>query len=176
MYWLWFEFSKFSVWSLSIWWIYSAKAISSPLSVFKCCLALLILSGKLKRKPCKSSIILMSQVLDLLRSEYWNGIELSAFKGLHICSACGADLCMVIPCHPTYSNPPKDWILALLCLPFLFFFPGEREEKKAFFFFCHTSAESCMLSDTNFMLMQAVWKVARWWQGTGIQSADVLFW
>lgn len=42
----------------------------SSLSVFKCCLALLILSGKPEHKSSKSSFILMSQVLDLLKSEY----------------------------------------------------------------------------------------------------------
>ncbi len=40
------------------------------LSVFKCCLALLILSGKLEHKSGESGFILMSQVLDLLKSEY----------------------------------------------------------------------------------------------------------
>lgn len=62
------------------------------LSVFKCCLALLILSGKLEHKSSKSSFILMSQVLDLLRNEYWNGLELATFNGPRIHSACGADL------------------------------------------------------------------------------------
>lgn len=57
-----------------------------------CCLALLILSGKPEHKCGESSFILMSQVLDLLKSEYWNGLELGTFKGLRIRSACGADL------------------------------------------------------------------------------------
>lgn len=38
------------------------------LSVFECCLALLILSGKPVHKSSKSSFTLMSQVLDLLKS------------------------------------------------------------------------------------------------------------
>lgn len=62
------------------------------LSVFKCCLALLILSGEREHKSSESSFILMSQVLDLLKSEYWNGLELATFKGPRMHCACGADL------------------------------------------------------------------------------------
>lgn len=50
------------------------------LSVLKCCLELLILSGELECKCGKSSFILMSQVLDLLKRVYWNGLELTTFK------------------------------------------------------------------------------------------------
>ena len=66
---------------LTFLWIWCAFAANFYLSVFKCCLALLILSGKLEHKSSKSSFILMSQVLDLLKSEYWNGLELGMFKG-----------------------------------------------------------------------------------------------
>lgn len=40
------------------------------LSVFECCLGLLILSGGAEQESGESSFILMSQVLDLLKSEY----------------------------------------------------------------------------------------------------------
>lgn len=91
----------------------------SSLSVFKCCLALLILSGKPEHKSSKSSFILMSQVLDLLKSEYWNGLELATFKGPSVHSACGADLgrgnCF-FPCNTDAS-------LALFLFTFFFFQP-----------------------------------------------------
>lgn len=92
----------------------SALAANFSLSVFKCCLALLILSGKLEHKSGESSFILMSQVLDLLKSEYWNGLELGTFKGLRIHSACGADLCWGNEFFPPRRN-------ASLALFLLFF-------------------------------------------------------
>lgn len=58
----------------------STGIFSFFLSVFKRCFALLILSGRLEHKSSESSFILMSQVLDLLKREYWNGIELATFQ------------------------------------------------------------------------------------------------
>lgn len=56
------------------------------LSVLKCCLELLILSGELECKSGKSSLTLMSQVLDLLKRVSWNGLEPTTFKELCIYS------------------------------------------------------------------------------------------
>lgn len=65
------------VFGLTFTWSWSALTANFSL----CCLALLILSGKPEHKCGESSFILMSQVLDLLKSEYWNGLELGTFKG-----------------------------------------------------------------------------------------------
>lgn len=127
---------------LAFMWIWSALAANFSLSVFKCCLALLILSGKLEHKSSKSSFILMSQVLNLLKSEYWNGLELGTFKGLRIHSACGADL--------GWENeffPPETMLVLHSSFSLLLW--------KAFSFSSHTFAESRMLSDKSFMVMQS---------------------
>lgn len=117
------------------------EVLSQPifLSVFKCCLALLILSGKLEHKSSESSFILMSQVLDLLKSEYWNGLELATFKGAPhpLCLWCRSGLGKWVP--PPLHRP--DASLAL---------------SHPFFFFL--TSESGTLPDKSFMLMQAVWR------------------
>lgn len=163
--------------SLTFMWIWSALTGNFSLSVFKCCLALLILSGKLERKSSESSFILMSQVLDLLKSEYWNGLELGTFKGLRIRSACGADL----GCGNEFFVARPDASLAFF--PFHFFFSfWEGRGCFAVSSSSLTSAESPTLSDKSFMLMQAVWKGrdggdgGRQWQGTAIRPTDILYW
>lgn len=73
------------------------------LSVLKCCLELLILSGELECKCGESSFILMSHVLDLLKRVYWNGLELTTFKEpcIYSCFLCRYGLRkLVFPCSP----------------------------------------------------------------------------
>lgn len=90
--------------SLTVMWIFKCTCSQFSLSVFKCCLPLFTLLLKLKHKSDQSSFILMSQVLYLLKSEYWNGLELGMFKGLRIYSACGAHLDRNVP-YPTPQDP-----------------------------------------------------------------------
>lgn len=78
------------------------------LSVFKWCFALLILSGKLKHKSSKSSFILMSQLLDLLKRENWNGLELATCEDpcLYSCLWCFGGISFSTQARFWSSIPP----------------------------------------------------------------------
>lgn len=142
----------------------------SSLSVFKCCLALLILSGKPEHKSSKSSFILMSQVLDLLKSEYWNGLELATFKGPRVHSACGADLgrgnCF-FPCNTDAS-------LALFL--FTFFFSPTPTLLQSHFSIQHTAWLEFYANASSLEKRWEGERGKRRWQGAGIHPTDILYW
>lgn len=145
------------VFGLTFMWSWSALAANFSL----CCRALLILSGKLEHKSGKSSFILMSQVLDLLKSEYWNWLELGTFKGLRIRSACGADL--------VWGNefPPQDPALVWhSCFSFFFFFLNLLYLQSHFCWILHAAWQEFYANASS--------KEGRW-QGTGIHPTDILY-
>lgn len=127
------------------------------LSVLKCCLELLILSGELKCKSGKSSFILMSQVLDLLKRVYWNGLELIAFKEPCIFSC--------LWCRYGFGK---------------LVFPRRPDASPAFLYlsFSSNTSKSHTLLDRSFMLIQAVCRrLAGWkWQEAWIHLTDILYW
>lgn len=119
------------------------------LSGLKCCLELLILSGELECKSGKSSFILMSQVLDLLKRVYWNGLELTTFKEpcIFSCLWCRYGYGKLV--FPTQAHCKSS--ISILCCSY----------SEALSFSSNTS-ESYTLPDRSFMLIQAVWR--RLWQ------------
>lgn len=114
------------------------------LSVFKCCLALLILSGKLECKSGESSFILMSQVLDLLKRQYWNGLELATFKEpcIHSCLWCRSGFGKLVFPRRLHASLAFHHFGVFLLRSLVFLQSHFR----------------VTLPDRSFMLMQAVWR------------------